>query len=297
MSVSSLLRRGIIAAVAVVASSAALPAATAEEAVSILAGDGGIITEHCGARAEQVRVDSSSLGSLSACFALVRPTGWAAMHLTGSYGLVNNLTVPVSVAFKLPDGAVYWQATVQPGQVSSVDVNNAGSTIVELHVSPVATSTGASTASLTPGTPGAPNYVSLRSASPATFGRVARVSWLGATTSDLTRNSSFPDRLDGSFLVTTGLSDPACISLESAAYPGTYLQATSRASVSLSAHPTPAHATWCAIPDSSVVTSTRLVWAADRSTALAVTPGGGLGLAAVNSADSRWFSDQALARP
>ncbi|MCX2162569.1 AbfB domain-containing protein [Corynebacterium auriscanis] len=273
------------------------PTAHADDAVVILAGDGGIVQQHCGAQPQQIRVDSSSFSTFSACFGLVKPTGWAAVNITGSYGVVNNLTVPFNVAFKLPDGAVYWQDTVAPGQVKSVDVNNAGSTIVELHVFPVGTSNGASTATLTPGTTATPNYVSLRSASPTTPGRIVRVTWAGATTTALTRNSSFLDRLDGSFLVTKGLSDPACVSLQSAAYPGMYLQATSPTSFSLSLAPKAAGATWCANPATTPVTSTRLVWAADRTKALAVTSQGKLTLGTVDSADSRWFSDHALARP
>lgn len=296
MKIFSSLRRGG-ACLALVASISSISVAHADESIDILAGDGGIIEQVCGVQPEQIRVDSSSLSRFSACFALTKPTGWAAMNITGSYGVVNNLHVPVNVAFKLPDGAVYWQDTVEPGQVKSVDVNSAGSTIVELHVSPVDTSTGSSTATLIPGTTATPNYVSLRSASTTTPGRVVRVTWSGATTASLTRNSSFLDRLDGSFLVTQGLSDPGCVSLQSAAYPGMYLQASSSSSFSLSSSPQPARATWCVNPAASPVTSTRLVWAADRTKALAVTRQGILTLGAIESADSRWFSDQALARP
>lgn len=297
MTIASIFCRSSYIALAAAAGVAIAPAVHADETVAILAGDGGIVEQQCGVQPQQIRVDSSSLSSFSACFALTKPTGWAAMSLSGSYGVVNNLTVPVDVAFKLPDGAVYWQDTVAPGQVKSVDVNNAGSTIVELHVSPVATSNGASTATLTPGTTATPNYVSLRSASPTSPGRIVRVTWSGATTTALTRNSSFLDRLDGSVLVTEGLSDPGCVSLQSAAYPGMYLQATSPTSFSLSLAPTAANATWCANPATTPVTSTRLVWAADRTKALAITSQGTLSLGTVDSADSTWFSDQALARP
>ncbi|MBC2682345.1 AbfB domain-containing protein [Corynebacterium anserum] len=297
MSVLSLLTRGALAAIVLTASINTASAAQADIPVKILAGDGGIVQEQCGKQPQQIRVDSSSVSTFSVCFALTKPTGWAAMNLTGSYGVVNNLTVDVNVAFKLPDGAVYWQDAVHPGQAKSIDVNNAGSTIVELQVIPVATNNGASSATLIPGTDDAPNYVSLRSASAAASGRTVRVTWAGVTTTPLSRNSSFLDRLDGSFLVAKGLSDPACVSLESAAYPGMYLQATSPTDFSLSSTPSASHATWCPNPATTPVTSTRLVWATDRTKALAITSQGSLVLGAVDSADSRWFTDQALARP
>ncbi|HIW95880.1 MAG TPA: hypothetical protein H9867_05270 [Candidatus Corynebacterium gallistercoris] len=123
MTISSILRRTGYAAVAFVAGLSATSAAQADDTVAILAGDGGIVEEKCGTQPQQIRIDSSSLSSFSACFSLAKPTGWAALNLPGSYGVVNNLTVAVDVAFKLPDGTVYWQDTVGPGQVKSVDVN------------------------------------------------------------------------------------------------------------------------------------------------------------------------------
>ena len=296
MKTSSFIQRGCYAVMALVASFTTMNTAHADD-VTILVGDGGIIGQECGIQPQQIRVDSSELSEVSTCFALTKLTGWAAMNIRGSYGVVNKLQVPVNVAFKLPDGAVYWQNTIAPGQVASVDVNNAGSTIVELHVSPVNTGNGASTATLTAGTATAPNYVSLRSASTAASGRVVRMAWTGPTTSVLTRNSPFVDRLDGSFLVTKGLSDPACVSLESAAYPGMYLQATSPTRFSLSPAPAAKNATWCANSATTPVTSIRLVWAADRTKALAVSHQGKLALGSADSVSSRWFVDQALARP
>lgn len=109
MPITSFVRRGVIAVAALIASISIPSVAQADETVTILDGDGGIVEEQCGIQPHQVRVDSSSLSSFSACFGLAKPTGWAAMSLTGSYGVVNNLTVAVNVAFKLPDGAVYWQ--------------------------------------------------------------------------------------------------------------------------------------------------------------------------------------------
>lgn len=93
------------------------------------AGDGGLNEQNCDASAEQVRVDSFDVAGISACYGLTAASGWVAVNITGSYGVINELSSPVSVAFKLPDGAVYWQATVAPGEVHSIDVDRNGSTV------------------------------------------------------------------------------------------------------------------------------------------------------------------------
>ena len=141
-------------------------------------GDGGLVEQTCGASREQVRVDSGSAAGMAACFGLTAPTGWVAVNIIGSYGVVNNLTVPVAVAFKLPDGAVYYQITIPPGQTRSVGVDRR-STVVELQVSPVATSVGASTGNLTPSSPESENHVSLRSAGRNSASQFMRISWAG----------------------------------------------------------------------------------------------------------------------
>lgn len=271
--------------------------AQANDEVEILDGDGGIAQQQCDASAKQIRVDSSAFSTFSACFGLVKPTGWAAVNIQGSYGVVNNLDVPVNVAFKLPDGAVYWQDTIAPGELKSVDVDHRGSTIVELHVSPVGTSNGPSTSDTVPGTDSVPKYVSFRSAAPTTSGRILRINWFGATTTALDRNSRFLDRLDGSFKVVKGLADPGCVSLQSATFSGMYLQASAGSTFSLSPVPVAQNATWCPNTTASPATAIRLIWAADRTKALSVTSQGKLSLGSPDQAASNWFVDKALARP
>lgn len=123
----------------IVSAGLATSPALAETPVTITAGDGGLVQKDCATGAEYVRIDSSELENSKACFFLTKPTGWVAVNITGSYGVVNRLKVPVSVAFKLPDGEVYWQRVVEPGKIQSIDVGHNRSTVVEMQVTPVAT--------------------------------------------------------------------------------------------------------------------------------------------------------------
>lgn len=272
------------------------PAASAE--IPITAGDGGIVEQTCGTTPVQIRVDSANATGGKVCFGLVKDSGWVAVNITGSYGVVNNLTVPVTVAFKLPNGAVYWSTNVNPGEVKTVDVNRSGSTVVELQVSPVTSPTGPSTGQLTPGTE-QPTVVSLRNAASTTTPRVLRVSWSGVVSDVINRNSGFTDRLDASFIVTPGLSNTECVSLESAAYPGVFLQTTdgTTPTVTVSSTPDATAATWCATAVSSPATSVRLISAADQRYALSTTTAGAVSVTTTRAADSAWFVDQGLAYP
>ncbi|MEJ6014541.1 AbfB domain-containing protein [Corynebacterium sp. H127] len=273
------------------------PTAHAADTVTIFDGDGGLIQQTCGATTEQIRIDASSFPSMSACFGMAKPTGWIATKITGSYGVVNNLTVPAHIAFKLPDGAVYWQETVAPGKVTTIDVGRTGSTVVEIQVTPVATSTGPATGTLTPSTDTAPNYISLRQATTPTAGRILRVNWNGITTTAMDRNAGFTDRLDGSFKVIPALDGSSCISLESAAYPGTYLTAPTATTLSLSHTPQPNRATWCPAPAATPATAQQLRLAADQTKTLAATTTGAVTLAGTTATGTAWFVDTALARP
>lgn len=289
-------RRTLLALTAALLTALA-PTAHAQDTVTIFDGDGGLVQQTCGAQTEQIRIDSSSFSSFSACFGLVKPTGWIATEITGSYGVVNNLTVPAHIAFKLPGGAVYWQETVEPGKVTTIDVGRTGSTVVEIQVAPVATSTGPATGSLTPSTDTAPNYISLRQATAPTAGRILRVSWNGITTTAMDRNSGFTDRLDGSFKVIPALDGSSCISLESAAYPGTYLTAPTATTLAVSTTPTPGRATWCPATVATPATAQQLRLAADQTKTLAVTTTGAVTLAGTTATGTAWFVDTALARP
>lgn len=270
--------------------------AAAQDTVAVVAGDGGLVEQTCNAGAAQVRVDSSSVPGMSACFSLTAPTGWVAVNITGSYGVVNNLSVPVAVAFKLPDGAVYWQQTVEPGQVRSVDVDRRGSTVVELQVTPVASPTGPGTATLTPGEE-APNIVSLRSAGRIASGEVIRVAWSGIQLAELDRNDPFNDRLDASFEVVEGLGQEGCISLRSAAYPDIYLQTTTDGKVTAGIDPDPQAATWCVTAAATTPTGVHLASAADQRQVLTVGTGGVVTTTTERTGESVWFVDPALAWP
>ncbi|VZH84441.1 hypothetical protein [Corynebacterium rouxii] len=191
---SSIFRRfsaGVLASV--IAAGVSISPAVAETSVDITAGDGGIVQKDCATGVEYVRVDSSGLENSKACFFLTKPTGWVAVNITGSYGIVNRLKVPVSVAFKLPDGQVYWQRVIEPGKLQSIDVDNNLSTVVEIQVTPVATSAGAATGDLTINTAN-PHVVSLRSAGRNAAGKTLRLSWAGVELTSLDRNSGFNDR-------------------------------------------------------------------------------------------------------
>lgn len=270
--------------------------AAAQDKVAVTAGDGGLVEQTCNASASQVRVDSSSVPGMSACFSLTAPTGWVAVNITGSYGVVNNLAVPVSVAFKLPDGAVYWQDTVAPGQVRSVDVDRRGSTVVELQVTPVASPSGPGTATLTPGE-NAPNIVSLRSAGVTAAGKTLRVAWSGVQLAGLDRNSGFNDRLDASFEVVEGLGQEGCVSLRSAAYPDVYLHTTGSGAVAASVDPDPMDATWCVTSATAPLTGVRLASAVDQTRVLTVGTGETATTTTQRNVESVWFVDPALAWP
>lgn len=289
-----------ITAAALSASCAALMClatpALAQNKVDPIAGDGGLVEQACGTTREQVRVDSASVAGMSACFTLAAPTGWVAVNITGSYGVVNNLTVPVAVAFKLPDGAVYFQQVIQPGQVKSVDVDRHGSTIVELQVTPVATPNGASTATLTPSGQ-APNYVTLRSAGRINPGHVMRLSWSGVKLSALDRNSGFNDRLDASFKVVPALDSSQCVSLESAAYPGTYLTMNTTGAVSALTDPDTRAATWCPTAAETTPTGVYLANATNQARVLTAGAGATVTTTTNRTTESVWFTDQALALP
>lgn len=313
--VTTAAKRGILAAITTVAATGlamgaggtALAAPSASPGPSLMstkAGDGGLETKTCNASSPQVRIDSFDVPGTSACYELTAASGWVAVNITGSYGVINNLTSPVSVAFKLPDGAVYWQATIAPGEVHSIDVNRGGSTVVELQVSPVSSPNGPSTGNLTPGpdADGNDNVVSLRSAGNRVSGQVARINWNGVITSPLTRNSGFTDRLDGSFKVVRALDGSGCISLESAAYPDTYLHATTgngSNGVAASINPDPTAATWCATDAATPVTGKYLASAADQSRVLSPSAATNRALTTTTNrnAESAWFVDTALAFP
>ncbi|AKK03958.1 AbfB domain-containing protein [Corynebacterium epidermidicanis] len=269
--------------------------AQAADTVTIFDGDGGLVQQPCNAAGEQIRIDSSSFTTMSVCFGLTRPTGWIATHITGSYGVVNNLKVPAHIAFKLPDGAVYWQETVDPGKVATIDVARTGSTVVEIQVTPVSTNTGPATGTLTASTDAAPNYVSFRSANQVTSGTVMRVTWNGIGATTLDKNSAFTDRLDGTFKVVKGLDGSACVSLESASYPGAYLTAVSNTTLALSNTPAAARATFCPVA-TSPTSAQQLRLAADQTKALALS-GSAVTLASTSSPTAAWFVDSGLARP
>lgn len=271
------------------------PALGADD-VEITASDGGIIQKECGTSSEYIRVDSASLSGSRACFFLTKPTGWVAINITGSYGIVNELKVPVAVAFKLPGGDVYWQRVVKPGGVQNIDVDRRGSTVVEIQVTPVATSTGAATGNLDIDAE-SPNVVSLRSAGRNAAGRILRLSWSGVELSTLDRNSKFNDRLDGSFKVVPALDGSQCISLEAAAYPGVYLTMRTNGTVSALSSPSPQGATWCPSTVNETPTGTRLSSALNQSRVLTTRGSQGVTTTSFKSAESVWFIDQALALP
>jgi hypothetical protein len=121
-------------------------------------------------------------------------------------------------------------------------------------------------------------------------------------TSPLTRNSGFTDRLDGSFKVVRALDGSGCISLESAAYPDTYLHTTTgngSNGVAASINPDPTAATWCATDAATPVTGKYLASAADQSRVLTTgtATNRALTTTTTRNAESAWFVDTALAFP
>lgn len=270
--------------------------ALAETPVTIAAGDGGLVQKDCATGTEYVRVDSSELENSKACFFLTKATGWVAVNIKGSYGIVNHLKVPVAVAFKLPDGQVYWQRVVEPGKLQSIDVDNNLSTVVEIQVTPVATSTGAATGDLRIDAAN-PHVVSLRSAGRNAAGKILRLSWAGVELSDLDRNSGFNDRLDASFKVVPALDGSQCLSLEAAAYPGVYLTMQSNGSVAVVSNPNAKGATWCPAAVEETPTGTRLASALDQTRVLATRGSQGLTTTTARTTESVWFVDQGLALP
>ncbi|VZH83987.1 AbfB domain-containing protein [Corynebacterium rouxii] len=192
---------------------------------------------------------------------------------------------------------MYWQETVEPSKVATIDVGRFGSTVVEIQITPVTTSIGPATGTLTPSTDTAPNYISLRQATAPTAGRILRVNWNGITTTTMDRNSSFTDRLDGSFKAIPALDGSSCISLESAAYPGTYLTAPTATTLAVSHTPIPNRATWCPTTVATPATAQQLRLAADQTKTLAVNATGAVSLASTTTTGTAWFVDTALAHP
>lgn len=294
---SSLFRQFSIGVLAsIIAAGVSVSPALAETSVDIEAGDGGLVQKDCATGSEYVRVDSSELESSKACFFLTKPTGWVAVNIAGSYGIVNRLTVPVSVAFKLPNGQVYWQRVIEPGKLQSIDVDNQLSTVVEIQVTPVATAAGAATGDLTIDTTN-PNVVSLRTAGRIAAGKVLRLSWAGIELSDLDRNSSFNDRLDASFKVVPARDGSQCVSLEAAAYPGVYLTMHSDGSVVVQSNPNAQGATWCPSDVADTPTGTRFASALNQSRVLTASGTQGVGTTTSRTSESVWFVDQGLALP
>lgn len=294
---SSIFRRfsaGVLASV--IAAGVSISPAVAETSVDITAGDGGIVQKDCATGVEYVRVDSSELENSKACFFLTKPTGWVAVNITGSYGIVNRLKVPVSVAFKLPDGQVYWQRVIEPGKLQSIDVDNNLSTVVEIQVTPVATSAGAATGDLTINTAN-PHVVSLRSAGRNAAGKTLRLSWAGVELTSLDRNSGFNDRLDASFKVVPARDGSQCVSLEAAAYPGVYLTMQPNGSVTVQSNPNAKGATWCPSAAEETPTGTRLASALNQTRVLTTSGSQGVTTTTSRTSESVWFVDQALALP
>ncbi|MEK0128754.1 AbfB domain-containing protein [Corynebacterium marquesiae] len=280
----------------IVSAGLATSPALAETPVNITAGDGGLVQKDCATGAEYVRIDSSELENSKACFFLTKPTGWVAVNITGSYGVVNRLKVPVSVAFKLPDGDVYWQRVVEPGKIQSTDVGNNRSTVVEMQVTPVATSTGAGTGDLSVDTAN-PHVISMRSAGRYAGGKILRLSWAGVELSSIDRNSGFNDRLDASFKVVPARDGSQCLSLEAAAYPGVFLTMHSNGSVAVQSNPNAKGATWCPASVAETPTGTRLASALNQNRVLTASGTQKVATTTSRTSESVWFIDQGLALP
>lgn len=268
--------------------------ASAAEVDTLKKGDGGIVAQPCGEGAAQIRIDSADASDYSECFALVKEAGWLSLRITGSYGVANNLTIPVAVAFKLPDGAVYWSTVVEPGEIRSIDVNNSMSTVVELQAGVLPPPHGGSTEELAGSKSGKTQIVSFRD---PTSGHYLRSSWLGFRLDPLTRNSQFEDRLDAAFVVREGKSDPACFSFELGSSPGTFLMVDTSGQRLVARTQVEAQAaTWCPSNVTSPPTGIRLVNQSDQRLVISRTDNT-VTVSPDRSSSSVWFVDAALAQP
>lgn len=212
---------------------------TPATAQTITDGDNGIVEKACDFRASQIQLDTSSRTGPT-CFETTG-TGWARMNVGEVYGVYNRSEYPVTIAFRLPEGQVFWQETIAAGSVRTLDIDRSRSRVIEMIIGSVASSTGQGSGILQTGesvtfsrrhvlTPGALGF--------DVFGDNAQLRPYGV-------NSGFEDRLDATFILQPGLSDPSCFSLETANYTGVYLTADVSGAVARQVSPQPDKATWC----------------------------------------------------
>ena len=93
------------------------------------------------------------------------------------------------------------------------------------------------------------------------------------------------------------LDSSQCISLESAAYPGTYLTMNTTGAVSALTNPDTRAATWCPTAAETTPTGIFLANATNQTRILTAGANPTVTTATNRTTESVWFTDQALALP
>ncbi|WP_143336574.1 AbfB domain-containing protein [Corynebacterium pacaense] len=209
------------------------------------------------------------------------------------YGIYNRSASDVAVAFRLPEGNVFWQETIAAGAVRTLDVDRARSRVIEMVVGTPSATSGQGQGIIQEGS--AVSFYNSAFLSQGTLG--FDVFDDKAKLKSVNQNSGFEDRLDASFVVRAGLSDPSCVSLQSASYPGVYLQAAAATAggVVRTSSPVANRATWCVTEVNS--TQVRLRLADGTGRWLENTGLGSVGLKSNSSNSGLWRLDRGLADP
>ncbi|BAV24458.1 MULTISPECIES: AbfB domain-containing protein [Corynebacterium] len=261
------------------------PAVAAED------GDGGIAATTCNYGRAQIQLDTSNPGG-SVCFETTG-TGWIRTDIEKVYGVYNRSSFDVVIAFRLVEGSVFWQETIKAGTVRTLDVDRSRSRVIEMMVGTPSSTSGQGQGVIEDGASVSfyqSGFLSSGTLGFDVFDDKAKLKSVG-------QNSGFEDRLDASFVVQPGLSDDSCVSFQSAAYPGMYLQAAaaSGGGVIRTMNTVANRATWCVTHASS--TQVRLQVADGTGRWLENDILGSVTLRTASSNNGLWRLDRGLADP
>lgn len=200
----------------------------------------GASQQPCSLAKKQIHIDTSSRDG-AICFDVAHPS-FIRLDVTQAYGVRNRTDFDVSVAFRINEGAVFWQETLRPNGLRTLDVDRKRTRVIELMV-------GDPGVLSAPQSPGVDKLVSIAQEADGKW------QYVGMNAGDdrariqrLSLGSSFEDRLDATFKIRPALdrNQTTCFSLESVSYPGSYLTIdTPLGAVARKVAPQPQSATWC----------------------------------------------------
>lgn len=234
----------------------------------------------CSLAKPQLQIDISRRPG-AMCFSIAGP-GHISIDIPGAYGVFNRTDLEVKVAFRLDQGAVYWQETVPAGAVRTVDVDRRRSRVIELSV----------------GASGQPVPASIADGNLMSFWSNGHVLGFspGSDQPELLSvdfSSDFEDRLDSTFYSRS--TGDGCFRFESAFYPGVFLAVGQYNILERNSQARIERSTWCS---TEVAGGTRLGTRIDGRT-MWISRGlfGSLTLSSSQASAIVWHSTEGLGNP